>query len=366
MEGFQYFMPTNCFFGRDCIAPHRDALRGLGEKAMLVTGRSSAKKNGAQADVTAALDALGIAWVLFDEIGENPDVETIERAAALAVRENVAFFIGIGGGSPMDASKAIAVMAANPARGTDALWDASCKALPVVAVPTTAGTGSEVTHYAIVTLHEKRTKSGIAPKIFATVAFLDPKYMDALPPQITNNTAVDALTHLIESYLSANAGYVSRRIVEMGLRVFRDCIPALLAREYTAETRDKLMLASAIGGVAIAQTGTSLPHGLGYFLTYEKHLAHGMANGVLTRAYLEQFPAGDANVAALLGCLGMREIAELGAFLDAALAHTETYTEEEIAYFAKRAMEQPQKLATFPYPLTQADVLEIYRKSLLK
>lgn len=363
---FRYFMPADAYFGRGCVDAHKEAMAKLGKKAMIVTGRSSAKKNGAQKDITSALDSLGIQWVLFDEIGENPDLETVERASQIAGKEKVEFFIGIGGGSPMDASKAISVMTANPEKGRDALFDEASAAFPVVAVPTTAGTGSEATQFSIITLHEKRTKTSIAPKIFATVSYLDPKYMDTLSPKITNNTAVDALTHLIESYLSANANYISEKIVEMGLSIFRECIPALKAREYPAEIRDKLMLASAIGGVAIAQTGTSLPHGMGYFLTYEKHLAHGMANGVLTRAYLEQFPAGNEKVAKLLTCLGMEDTAEIGAFMDAVLDHTETYTEKDITYYTERFLEVPQKMATFPYPLTKEDIYKMYKKSLLK
>lgn len=363
---FRYFMPADTYFGRGCVKAHKEAMAKLGKKAMVVTGRTSAKKNGGQKDITDALDSLGIPWVLFDEIGENPDLETVERAAAAAEKEGVEFFIGIGGGSPMDASKAIAVMAANPGKGREALFDGASAALPVVAVPTTAGTGSEATQFSIITLHEKRTKTSIAPKVFAAVSYLDPKYMDTLSPQITNNTAVDALTHLIESYLSASANFISERIVEMGLSIFRECIPALKAREYPAEIRDKLMLASAIGGVAIAQTGTSLPHGMGYFLTYEKHLAHGMANGVLTRAYLEQFPKGDKKVERLLNCLGMKDTEEMGAFLETVLAHTETYTKQDIAYYTEKFLETPQKMATFPYPLTKEDIYRMYEKSLLK
>ena len=86
----------------------------------LVTGKTSAKRNGAQQDITDALDSFGIAWILFDEIEENPSVETVERAARLAIAEGIEFFIGIGGGSPMDSSKAIATMAAHPEQGTDA------------------------------------------------------------------------------------------------------------------------------------------------------------------------------------------------------------------------------------------------------
>lgn len=366
MGSFHYFMPTDCYFGRGCVAEHKDVLTKLGKKAMVVTGKTSAKKNGAQKDITEALDSLGIAWILFDEIEENPSVETVERAARLAIAEGVEFFIGIGGGSPMDSSKAIATMAAHPEQGTDALWNGENKALPVVAVPTTAGTGSEVTQYAIVTLHAKRTKSSIAAHIFATVAFLDPKYMDTLPARTTNNTAVDALTHLVESYLSAKATAVSREIAKQGLLLFKECMPALRKREYTPETRDQLMLMSALGGVAIAQTMTSLPHGMGYFLTYEKGLPHGMANGVLTQAYLELFPEGDENVAKVLECLGLHSTAEMGAFLDDVLEHNASYTEADVNDYTDRFMEQKGKLATFPYPLEREDIYTMYKKSLLK
>ena len=126
------------------------------------------------------------------------------------------------------------------------------------------------------------------------------------------------------------------------------------------------MLMSALGGVAIAQTMTSLPHGMGYFLTYEKGLPHGMANGVLTQAYLELFPAGDENVAKVLEYLGFASTAEMGAFLDAVLEHNSGYTEADVTSYTNRFMEQKGKLATFPYPLERADIYNMYKKSLLK
>ncbi|HIY04100.1 MAG TPA: iron-containing alcohol dehydrogenase [Candidatus Anaerotignum merdipullorum] len=366
MNQFRYFMPTDTYFGRGCIKANQDVLRRYGTKAMLVTGKTSAKKNGAQKDVTEALDALGIAWVVFDEIGENPDVETVVRAAEVAKAEQVSFFIGIGGGSPMDASKAIAVLAANPNEDSNILFaDASAKALPVVAVPTTAGTGSEVTQYAILTLHKQRTKSGIAMPVFAEAAFLDPQYMDTLSAKITNNTAVDAMSHLVESYLSSHANTVSEKIAEMGLLHWKAVIPALRTRRYTAEDRDNLMLASAFGGAAIAQTSTSIPHALGYFLTYEKAIPHGRANGMVMRGYLELFGSHHAKVERILYCLGLDNLESFGLLLEEILDTEETFVPEEIAYYAKRAMENPKKMATFPeFALQESDIVEIYRKSL--
>ena len=93
MNTFRYFMPVDTYFGRDCIAEHKDVMKKLGQKALIVTGRTSAKKNGSQQDVIDALEALGMQWVLFDEIGENPDVETVVRAAELAKKEAVDFIV---------------------------------------------------------------------------------------------------------------------------------------------------------------------------------------------------------------------------------------------------------------------------------
>ncbi|AMJ41658.1 iron-containing alcohol dehydrogenase family protein [Anaerotignum propionicum] len=366
MDQFKFFMPAETFFGRGCILENKESFLTLGTKAMLITGRSSAKKNGAQKDVTDALDACKIPWVLFDEIGENPDVETVVKAAKMAHQEKVDFLIGIGGGSPMDAAKAIAVLAANPQADSEILFtQPDAKALTVAEIPTTAGTGSEVTQYSIMTLHEKRTKRAIIQKVFAKASFLDPKYMDELSAEITNNTAVDALTHLIESYLSVNANFFSEKIVELGLSLFKDCIPALKERVYTSEVRDKLMLASALAGVAIAQTSTSIPHCLGYFLTYEKGIPHGRANGIVTQAYLEMFPKVDKKVGQLLHCLDMNSIEDMGAFLKDVLHTSETFTVEEVAYYTERAMESPQKIATFPYPAVKEDIFKVYEKSLL-
>ena len=368
MKGFHYFMPADVYFGKDCILKKNEIFKKYGQKALLVTGRSSAKKNGAQKDVVEALEAVGISWVLFDEIGENPDLETVERAGLVAVQENVDFIIGIGGGSPMDASKAIAVLAANPGAPTEILFAEEKSAyLPVIAVPTTAGTGSEVTQFAVMTLHKKRTKAPMAARVFAEAAFLDSKYMETLSPKVTNNTAIDALTHLIESYLSAASNFMSEQIVEAGLKLFKDCIPALKAREYDEETRDKLLLASTFAGIAIAQTGTSLPHYLGYYLTYEKGIPHGRANGMLMKEYLALFPQGDAKVAAVLQCLSMDNIDDLDKFMEEVLDITETFTADELKDFAKRAMEAPQRLLSFSaYSILEEHVYTLYERSLLK
>ena len=178
------YMPTKVYNEKGCVRQHSQELAELGTKALLVTGKHSSRVNGSLQDVEDALNREQVPYVVFDGIEENPSVETVMRATALGLSEKVDFVIGIGGGSPMDASKAIALMIANPEKKADFLYEtdaavkqAANKALMVAAVPTTAGTGSEVTPYAILTNHEKQTKKSIAsPCLFPTYALLDAKY----------------------------------------------------------------------------------------------------------------------------------------------------------------------------------------------
>lgn len=364
MKAFEFYMPAHMYCGKDCILENKEVFRSFGKKALIVTGRQSAKVNGAQADIVTALESVGKEWVLFDEIEENPSVETVVRAAEIGKAENVDFVIGIGGGSPMDAAKAIACLVANPEKDSSILFGEPAPHLPVIAVPTTAGTGSETTQFSIVTLHEKRTKSSIAQKIFADASFLDAKYMEKLSSSTTNNTAIDALTHLIEAYLSAKANFFSDKIVEIGLDIFQECMEALQERKYSFEIREKLMMASTIAGIAIAQAGTSLPHAMGYFLTYEKNIPHGRANGILTQAYMELF-SDKTKVNKILKHLKMESLEELGEYLKKALDEREEFTMEDVRYYTEEVMKNKAKLASYPYALEAKDLEEVYKKSLL-
>ena len=167
------YMPTKVYNEKGCVRQHSQELAALGTKALLVTGKHSSRVNGSLQDVKDALNREQVSYVVFDGIEENPSVATVMRATALGLSEKVDFVIGIGGGSPMDASKAIALMIANPEKKADFLYEtdaavkqAANKALTVAAVPTTAGTGSEVTPYAILTRI-------VMPKIELTTAAAD-------------------------------------------------------------------------------------------------------------------------------------------------------------------------------------------------
>ena len=133
---FRYLMPTEIFFGEDVVLKNKEVFSAIGRKALIVTGRRSAKINGSYDDVRQALSETGVEYVLFDEVEENPSLETIEKGREIGKKNQVDFVIGIGGGSPMDAAKAIALFIKNPEINKDNIFSAGkLDSIPVVAVP---------------------------------------------------------------------------------------------------------------------------------------------------------------------------------------------------------------------------------------
>ena len=284
-------MPTLVYEEEECVRNHAVEFARMGRKALIVTGSRSAKENGSLADVHAALKSCGISSVLFDQVEENPSVETVMKAREIGVEQGVDFVVGIGGGSPMDAAKAIALMIANPGKDETFLDEKvrEVKSLPVICVPTTCGTGSEVTGVAVMTRHQKKTKASMAHKVYPALSLVDSKYLESAPAEVIGNTAIDALAHLVESYINSNATDYSRMFVREGLLTFRKCKGALLGeRIITGADYRNLMNASTFAGMAIAHTGTSLPHALSYQITYEMGMAHGKACGYFLSGYIRE------------------------------------------------------------------------------
>ena len=366
MNDFTYFMPAKIFFGKDCIVKNKEAFEALGKRALIFTGRHSAKANGSLKDVTDALEAVGIGYDVFDEVEENPSLETIDKAARIGIANGADFVIGIGGGSPMDAAKGASYIIANPDKDAEMLMEPGAfRHTPIAEVATTAGTGSETTQYAVFTLHKQGTKNGATQKAFADIAFLDAKYTATLSDKVTVNTAVDALTHLIEGYTSKKANFLSDKLAESGMHIFAECIPAIKSLDFTEEIREKLLLMSTIAGIVIAQAGTSLPHACGYMPTYEKHIPHGRANAIFTRAYLELFP-DQTKTDTIVKILGFDSLVAFNDFLKLILDPRETFTEDDVIRYADALIATPGKLALHPYPLSRDEVIEMYRKSLLE
>ncbi len=305
----RFYMPAKVFFGKGVVENHAADIGRLGRKALIVTGRHSAKACGVYDNIVKALDLSGTEHVWFHEVEENPSVETVMKARDFALEEKADFVIGAGGGSPMDASKAIALMMYHPEKGAEYLYQPGNDAhtVPVVCIPTTCGTGSEVTAVSVLTNNALQTKKSIPYKIFPELSLIDGTYLRSAGRQTICNTAFDALAHLYESYLNSSATEISKLIARSGLGVWKNCLPVLRG-ERTAEDEDyeNLMRASMLGGMAIAHTGTSLPHGLSYSLTYHLKVAHGRAVCFFMAGYLKEADPKEA-----------RHILELSGFSDA-------------------------------------------------
>ena len=334
---WQYRMPVRIISGRGCVSKDGALMAELGKRALLVTGRNSARQCGALADVESALTSSGISWALFDEVEPNPSIETVRKAADMARREQVDFIIGIGGGSPLDAAKAIAVLATNTLADEPLFAGAWPHApLPIVAIPTTSGTGSEVTPYAILTDHGIKAKRNLsAPSLFPRLAYCDAGYTDALPLAITANTAIDALSHALEGYLSVKAHPMSDALAREALGVLGEGLRLLSTSGTASSLRDSLMLGSTLAGMVIAQTGTTALHAMGYALTLFRNIDHGRANGLLMSAYLAFVAQTNPNkVAESLSAMGFPDVRALDDVLNSLLGQKETLSSKEVSDFA--------------------------------
>lgn len=363
MKECRYYMPTEVFFGKDIINKKAELFLNYGKKAFIITGRNSSKRNGSLDDVINILKERNIHYCIFNEIEENPSLETVEKAADIGKREEVDFIIGIGGGSPIDAAKGIGILIGNKDLHIEKLFSKDqFESIPIIAIPTTAGTGTEVTPYAIFTDHKLKTKRNFSQKVFPKVALLDPKYLMTTSESVTINTAVDALSHLIEGYLTVNANFLSDAAAEKGMKLFGQCMKALENREFTYEIREKLLLVSTLGGMVIAQTGTSLPHGMGYPLTYFKDVPHGKANGILLKEYLN-LCSDKEKVNNIFMCMGLRNLEEFGAFIEKIIDKDIIVDKEEINQYAEAMVSNEAKLKNHPDKVTKKDILKIYTDS---
>ncbi len=356
-----FYMPTKVYHEREAVKNHREEMALLGKKALIVTGAHSSKENGSLQDVTEALEATNTSYALFDRVEENPTVACVMEAALLGRREGADFVVGVGGGSPMDAAKAIALMIQNRDSSEEVLYqDVSLRALPVVEVPTTCGTGSEVTPYAILTRRDKQTKQSISQKFFPDLALVDGKYLEKAPRSVITNTAIDALGHMLESCFHTKATDYSRMLCQYAMEVWGAATGMLYGMEPEEGDYDRLLFASSLAGMAISHTSTSLPHALSYYLTYHKDIPHGKAVGLFLPGFLRALPEQFQMQATMaLRALGFGSLEQFQGFIREMLG-TVSLTEEEVEEMVSGVMANPGKLSTPLFEVTDQVLREMW------
>lgn len=360
-----FFMPTKVISGRNCVSDNADIFKSAGKKAIIVTGKNSAQLCGALDEVKEVLKQNDQEFVLFNEITPNPTIDVVYKGASVARSEEADFVIAIGGGSPMDAAKSIAVIAVEDVEREDIFKGGFTKALPMIHIPTTAGTGSEVTPYSILTNDAVQSKMTMSSQVmFPDYAFLDGKYMNNLPYDITVNTVVDALSHSVEGMLSVKSSAFSdmaaRKSIEMIAKHFDD----LLTGEFDEQMRQEFLEASALGGIVISQTGTTVVHTMGYSFTYFKRTDHGRANGLTLGSFLKigENKCPD-RIEEILTYMGMLSTDDFIDYLNKLLRPVEVLTEEEIEKYTDITMNlAAKKLESCMIPVSRAEIADMYSK----
>ena len=301
---FSYFLPVNIQFGWNKVDSVADYVASYGKKALIVTGRTSAKKSGLYDRVVAKLETAHIDYVLFDQVDANPLTTTALEGAALAKSESCDVVIAIGGGSIMDCAKGIAFMAVNEGDINDYIFNrkSSDNALPLIVIPTTCGTGSEGNGFGVLTNPETGDKKSLrCNAIVPKVSIVDPAVMGTMPPHVLASVGFDALCHNIEAYTSKTAqpftdalSYYAVTLLAQYLvplykhvKAVANGKPEVLNEKQLTKAWESVTLASTIGGMVINTAGVTLAHGMEHPASGLKDITHGVGLAVIEPVVVE-------------------------------------------------------------------------------
>lgn len=291
---FNIFLPTKIIFGEGALEKLPSSIKELGEKAMIVTGKKSTKQTGLLDRVIKLLDQKNIKTVIFDKIQPNPISDDVDEAAQIAIKEKVNFVIGLGGGSAIDSAKAIAITAAMGGK----FWDyvevgggrKPNKALPVIAIPTTHGTGTEADPFAVITNPQTNEKVGIGYNvIFPKISIVDPTLMVTLSKDQTAYTSMDAFYHSLEAFLNIDANVYSDTLAIDSMKRIVANLQAAYENGNDIYARTNLAWASTEAGITETLTGVIANHAIEHGLSgFNPQLPHGLGL-CITGPYLLEY-----------------------------------------------------------------------------
>ncbi len=271
-------------FGSGTFEALSEHLREMRAAHPLVVLDKNLAASGFSRRVTRALKGTGIEGMLFDRVEAEPRIELADEAAKAALKGKCDAVVGIGGGSAMDVAKAAAALAANKGKAEDFLGlnKVPGPGLPTIMVPTTAGTGSEVTFTAVFIRKNLQKKEGMnSPYLYPHLALLDPALTISLPSGPTATTGIDALCHAIESYTSINASPMSELISLEAIRLISENLRTCVHDGGNREAREHMLLGSLYAGLGLANAGVTAVHSLSYPLGGQYGIPHGLANTIM-------------------------------------------------------------------------------------
>lgn len=327
---FQMYVPTRILFGAGKLN-ELSAQQLPGKKALLVISNGRAvRENGALARTREQLSAAGVESVVFDRVQANPLKTTVMDGAAFARAQGCDFVVALGGGSVMDASKAIAAMATNEgdlwdyvAGGTGKGRPLAEEPLPVIAITTTAGTGSEVDQYGVITNEETNEKIGFGgfDSLFPKLAVVDPELMTSVPPRFTAYQGFDALLHSVECYIAAPASLMSDMYALTAIENIGKYLVRAVKDGSDLEAREGVAFANTLSGVVMTISACTSEHSMEHAMSaYHQNLPHGAGLIMISEAYFTHFieqHACDDRFVRMAQALGMKDAAQPMDFIHA-------------------------------------------------
>ena len=386
---FSYFLPVNIQFGWNKVDSVADYVAPYGKKALIVIGRTSAKKSGLYDRVVVKLETAHIDYVLFDQVDANPLTTTALAGAALAKSESCDVVIAIGGGSIMDCAKGIAFMAVNEGDINDYIFNrkSSDNALPLIVIPTTCGTGSEGNGFGVLTNPETGDKKSLrCNAIVPKVSIVDPAVMGTMPPHVLASVGFDALCHNIEAYTSKTAqpftdalSYYAVTLLAQYLvplykhvKAVANGKPEVLNEKQLTKAWESVTLASTIGGMVINTAGVTLAHGMEHPASGLKDITHGVGLAVIEPAVVEYtWSANPDKFGALARIFNHGDGSELGEALrfivhdlDLTTNLTELgFTKEDIPWLVDNVyVVATGNIANTVAEISREDIEELYKK----
>jgi alcohol dehydrogenase class IV len=321
-QSFSVNQPTRILFGVNAVQQLGDMVAELGGRRVFLVADPGLKQSGIIEQIGNILDRAEISYALYDKIAPEPGLKLADQGVKLAAEHKADCIVGVGGGSALDVAKAISILLTNGGKAEDYLGLGKIKlqGVPKIMIPTTAGTGAEVTFTAVFINENTNSKGGMnGDPLYPDAAILDPSLTLSLPPHVTAATGIDAFTHALEAYVSNQAHVISDMYALEAIGLISDNLGIAYANGANLAARSAMLLGSLLGGKALATAGVGLVHAMSYPLGGMFNTAHGLSNAVLLPYVVEYNIIGSpekfATVARVMGYetegLPVREAAQL-------------------------------------------------------
>jgi len=383
MDSYQIMLPRKILFGAGCLDRIADEARQLGARRALIVTDPGVYQAGLTEPAREPLVGAGIDVDVFSEAEPEPTLPWLDATAAKMRRQKYDLLVGVGGGSSMDFAKGLSVLLTHGGSGRDYLGvdKVPGPGIPVFALPTTAGTGSEVTNIAIFGDPERELKAGmVSPHLFVHLALVDPTLTYGCPPRVTAASGMDSLVHAIECYTSKKASTFSDTVSLEAMRLIAGNLKTAVRDGANKESRNGMSEGALLAGMAFVNASCAAVHALAYPLGSRFHVPHGVANGLLLSYVMEcNLPASLAKYATVGRMLGVetegrspQEAAEQGVLAARTLAadiglpvrlRDLGVPREALEGMAVATMDVTRLLDSNPKPLTLDDVRQIWQNA---